>query len=155
MSSLADRMEDYFKKLLSLSASGYIDIKRKELAGKFMCVPSQVNYVLETRFTLEKGFSVESKRGGKGFVRIRKLDLSAENLLTMILHEIMDAQISDNSARGMIDRLYELKYISFRESRLMETTVNSLQSVKDVTLRKSLTGLLLRDMLLMLIKYNF
>ncbi|MDO9535021.1 MAG: CtsR family transcriptional regulator [Bacillota bacterium] len=155
MGSLADSMEDYLKKLLSLSASGCIDIKRKELAGKFMCVPSQVNYVLETRFTLEKGFSVESKRGGKGFVRIRKLDLSAENLLSMILQDIMDAQMSESSARGMIHRLYELKYISFRESRLMETTLNSLQIVQDVTLRNSLTGLLLRDMLLMLIKYNF
>ena len=155
MGSLADSMEDYLKKLLLLSPSGCIDIKRKELAAKFMCVPSQVNYVLETRFTLERGFSVESKRGGKGFVRIRKLDLSAENLLAMILQDIMDAQMSENSARGMIQRLYELKYISFRESRLMETTLDSLQSVQDVSLRKSLTGLFLRDMLLMLIKYNY
>jgi transcriptional regulator of stress and heat shock response len=154
MASLVDSMEDYLKKLLSLSASGCIDIKRKELAGKFMCVPSQVNYVLETRFTMEKGFSVESKRGGKGFVRIRKLDLSAGNLLTMILQDIMDAQISENSARGIIHRLYEMKYISFRESRLMETTLNSLQIIEDAALRKSLTGLLIRDMLLMLIKHN-
>ena len=64
MSNLADGMEEYLKKLLTLSPSGYIDLKRKELAGKFNCVPSQVNYVLETRFTLEKGYMVESKRGG-------------------------------------------------------------------------------------------
>ena len=62
MSNLADGMDDYLKKLLTLSASGYIEIKRKELAAKFRCVPLQVNYVLETRFTLDRGFW--SRAGG-------------------------------------------------------------------------------------------
>ncbi|RJX27256.1 MAG: CtsR family transcriptional regulator [Dethiobacter sp.] len=153
MSTLADGMEDYLKKLLTLSVSGYIDIKRKELSGKFNCVPSQVNYVLETRFTLEKGYLVESKRGGKGFVRIRKLQASLENLLDVFLQDILSGQISDDRARGLIQRLYDLKYISLRESRLMEATLDSLTIIKDKSLQETLRGWLLKDMLLMLIKF--
>ena len=88
MSNLADGIEDYLKKLLTLSASGYIEIKRKELAAKFSCVPSQVNYVLETRFTMERGFLVESKRGGEGFFSIKKFNLPAKKLLSMLMPEI-------------------------------------------------------------------
>jgi len=152
MSNLADGMEEYLKKLLTLSSSGYIDIKRKELACKFNCVPSQVNYVLETRFTLEKGYLVESKRGGKGYVRIRKLQASLENLLEMLLTEISSGHLSDEKAKGLIQRLYELKYISLRESKLMEAVLDCLSAVRDKSLQETLRGWLLKDMLLMLIK---
>ncbi len=153
MSNLADRMEEYLKKLLILSPAGYIDIKRKELANKFLCVPSQINYVLGTRFTLDKGYLVESKRGGKGYVRIKKLQLSVENLLSTFLKEIAAGGISDDRARGIIQRLYELKYISLRESRLMETALSGLKTVGDDTFREELCGLLLKEMLLLLIKF--
>lgn len=153
MSSLANIMEDYLKKLLTLSASGYIDIKRRELAGKFNCVPSQVNYVLETRFTLERGYIVESKRGGKGFVRIRKLQISLENFLNVLGEDASAGRISDDQAKGLIHRLYDQKYVSLRESRLMEAAMDSLHLIKDKTLQQKLRGWLLKDMLLMLIKF--
>jgi len=152
MSNLADSMEEYLKKLLTLSASGYIDVKRKELASKFNCVPSQVNYVLETRFTLEKGYLVESRRGGKGFIRIRKLRVSVESLLGVFWQDIFSGKFSDDRARGLINRLYDLKYISFREARLMEAALESLGIVKDKSLQETLKGWLIRDMLLVLIK---
>lgn len=153
MSNLADRMEEYLKKLLILSPSGYIDIKRKELANKFLCVPSQINYVLGTRFTLDKGYLVESKRGGKGYVRIKKLQLSVENLLSTFPKDLVGGGISEDRARGIIQRLYELKYISLRESGLMESALSGLKAVEDNSFRKELRGLLLRDMLLLLIKF--
>jgi transcriptional regulator CtsR len=153
MSNLADRMEEYLKKLLILSPSGYIDIKRKELANKFLCVPSQINYVLGTRFTLDKGYLVESKRGGKGYVRIKKLQLSVENLLSTFPKDLVAGGISEDRARGIIQRLYELKYISLRESGLMESALSGLKVVEDNSFRKELRGLLLRDMLLLLIKF--
>ncbi|NMB41060.1 MAG: CtsR family transcriptional regulator [Firmicutes bacterium] len=153
MSNVTERMEDYLRKLLNYSASGYIDIKRKELAGKFNCVPSQVNYVLETRFTLEKGYMVESKRGGKGFLRIRKLKASLESLLDMFIEDVTDGQITDDQARGLIQRLYDLKYVSLRESKLMEATMDSLLiEAEDRLLQEKLRGRLLKDMLLMLLK---
>ncbi len=147
-------MEEYLKKLLKLSTAGFIDIRRKELAGKFSCVPSQVNYVLETRFTVEKGYLVESKRGGRGFVRIRQIQLPVENILAMFFREVIDGGISSSKAKGLIVRLYESKFISFRESKLIEASLESVQLIKDETARDIIRGRMLKEMLLMLVKIN-
>jgi transcriptional regulator CtsR len=152
MSNLSNSMEEYLKRLLTLSTAGFIDIRRKELASKFSCVPSQVNYVLETRFTLDKGYLVESKRGGKGFVRIRKIQLPAENILALFFQEIMTGRINESKVSGLIQRLYESKYISFRESKIMEAALESLKIIKDELLREKLRASLFHEMLLMLVK---
>ena len=56
-----------------MSEREVVEIKRNEIADKFQCVPSQINYVINTRFTIEKGYVVESKRGGGGYIRIMKV----------------------------------------------------------------------------------
>ena len=71
MANLSDYIEDYLKKLLSLSSRRYVDIQRGELAQKFDCVPSQINYVLSTRFSLERGYVVESRRGERIYSHYR------------------------------------------------------------------------------------
>ena len=68
--SLTDRIEEYIKVLINRSDQQQIEIQRAELAETFSCVPSQVTYVLATRFTVKHGYITESKRGGKGFVQI-------------------------------------------------------------------------------------
>jgi len=150
MNNLADGMEDYLKKLLNLSASGYIEIKRKELAAKFNCVPSQVNYVLETRFTLERGFFVESRRGGKGFVSIKKLNLPAQELLSVLLPDILAGRIEDDKARMLLGKFYEEKYISLRERRLIECFLNALVSLEEESRQRELRSLLWKNMLAIL-----
>jgi len=150
MSNLADGMEDYLKKLLNLSASGYIEIKRKELAAKFRCVPSQVNYVLETRFTLEKGFCVESRRGGKGFVSIKKLNQPTLELLSALLPEILEGKISDEKARMLLSRFYEEKYISLRERKLVESFFTTLYTLEEESQRVKLRSQLWKSMLVVL-----
>ena len=150
MSNLADGMEDYLKKLLTLSASGYIEIKRKELATKFRCVPSQVNYVLETRFTMERGFLVESKRGGKGFVSIKKLNFPAQKLLSILMPEIEEGRIDSEKAKILLHKIYEEKYISFREQRLMETVLDTLYFLDEESQQAKLRSLLLKNMLIVL-----
>lgn len=151
MSNLSNNMEEYLKKLLKLSTAGFIDIRRKELASKFSCVPSQVNYVLETRFTLERGYLVESKRGGRGFLRIRRIQLPVKNILAMFFQEATENGIGSKKAKDLIIRLYESKFVSFRESRLIEASLGSLQSIKDESLRDKLRGKMLKEMLLVLV----
>ena len=68
--SLADRIEQYLKVLIEHSCENQIEIQRAELAETFCCVPSQVTYVISTRFTGQEGYITESRRGGKGYVRI-------------------------------------------------------------------------------------
>ena len=70
--SLADRIEQYLKVLISRSDDKSIEIQRIELAETFDCVPSQVTYVIGTRFTEKEGYITESRRGGCGYVRIRQ-----------------------------------------------------------------------------------
>lgn len=147
MSNLADNMEYYLKKLLTLSANGFLEIKRKELAGKFNCVPSQVNYVLATRFTLEQGYMVESRRGGKGYLRIRKVDTDGWDLPGGILQELQQKSFSAGQAMGIIERLLMGKYISLRESRLMEAALKCIAVVESEQLQGELRSLLIRRMI--------
>lgn len=64
MRNISDIIEQYLKNILHESPEGTVEIQRNDLADQFSCVPSQINYVISTRFTLEKGYVVESKRGG-------------------------------------------------------------------------------------------
>lgn len=123
MRNLAEIIEAYFLRLLSASPHRYIDFCRKEVAEKFNCVPSQINYVLETRFTLEKGFFVESRRGGGGYLRISKVDIARNKpLLDAISLELGD-KISQKSAEDFIDRLVLEMVISRREGCLLKVAV--------------------------------
>lgn len=80
--SLTDQIEQYIKALIARSQDGQIEIQRIELAETFACVPSQITYVISTRFTLEQGYYSESRRGGNGYVKIRECrnTLSEPNL---------------------------------------------------------------------------
>src|SRR5699024_11440478 len=70
MRNISDIIEEYLKKKFNTKGKNAIEIKRSEIANQFQCVPSQINYVINTRFTIEKGYIVESKRGGGGYIRI-------------------------------------------------------------------------------------
>lgn len=74
--SLVAAIESYLKQLLRESPEGWIEVRRKEIAERFDCVPSQVTYVLNTRFNPKHGYLVESRRGGSGYIRIWKLSVA-------------------------------------------------------------------------------
>ena len=104
MVTLAKQIENYIKQMIDQSEQGFIDIRRSEMAGLFMCVPSQINYVLETRFSNQQGYLVESRRGGGGFVRIIKLSVEgSENLLAMV-NRAEGKQVSQKNGEGKESR---------------------------------------------------
>ncbi|MBQ8827985.1 MAG: CtsR family transcriptional regulator [Clostridia bacterium] len=70
MARLSDSIEEFIKAMLDEDELDTIEIQRNELAGHFKCVPSQINYVISTRFSPEKGYMVESRRGGGGYIKI-------------------------------------------------------------------------------------
>ena len=125
MRNISDYIENHLKKLLSESEQGLIEIQRANLAEKFKCVPSQINYVLTTRFTLEKGFVIESRRGGRGYIRIVKVPLNNQ---TNIIHDLCDLigkEITPLHAEGIIQRLLEEDLVTARESNLIQAIVKS------------------------------
>ena len=82
MATVSDVIEEFI--LSILDNSNEIDLSRNELAEYFKCVPSQINYVLSTRFSPERGYYVESKRGGGGNIKIKRIDISKNNYIMKI-----------------------------------------------------------------------
>jgi transcriptional regulator CtsR len=126
MSSLANRIEAYIKRLLAASPNSTLVLQRKELAERFRCVPSQINYVLSTRFTTELGYLVESRRGGGGFIRIRRLDLNRDKVVQIMeMLSELNSEVNKDEALDFVTRLMESRLITRRENRLMKAVLNS------------------------------
>lgn len=117
MASLADEIEAYIRGLLQSSPDGAIVIQRTEMAERFDCVPSQISYVLMTRFTPDRGYVVEGRRGGGGNIRV--LQLAAEQRELAIFLGGIDA-IDQARAMGLVIRVMEAGLISDREALLMQ-----------------------------------
>ncbi|MEQ8176353.1 MAG: CtsR family transcriptional regulator [Syntrophomonadaceae bacterium] len=113
--SLADKIEQYIKVLIEKSGAGQIEIQRSELAETFSCVPSQVTYVISTRFTQEEGYVTESRRGGNGFVRITR---------TQWINKV-DNSINRNQIKAYLDDLLKRQLIGNQEYTMLVYVVES------------------------------
>jgi transcriptional regulator of stress and heat shock response len=120
MPSLSDQIEDYLRKLLALSSRDYVEIQRGELAGKFSCAPSQINYVLSTRFPLERGYLVEGRRGGGGCIRIHRINPLQVRTWEEVLDKMTAGEFTPAKAAQFLKRSCEDKIISRREAGLVE-----------------------------------
>lgn len=113
--SLAAQIEGYIKRLLDHSENGSVELKRADLAEMFMCVPSQINYVLNTRFSSEAGYFIETRRGGAGYVRIVRTGRVDSADLAALLAESKDKPIGRQTADNLLVRLYEEDILTARE----------------------------------------
>ena len=120
MASLSREIENYLKALLEEQA-GILEIQRSLLSEQFSCVPSQINYVLQTRFTPQNGYIVETRRGGGGYVRIIHVPIQEDddikNVMDAIGHELGEAD-----AERMLGRFY-------REGLISKDTAHILQAL--------------------------
>lgn len=119
MRNISDVIEEYLKRVLELSEREIVEIKRSEMADKFQCVPSQINYVINTRFTMERGYLVESKRGGGGYIRITRVRIHDQVHLLEQLKHVIGNKITQTNAQDIIVRLLEEEIITEKEARLM------------------------------------
>lgn len=125
MGNLADRIEEYLKRVLEQTAEGYIVLQRSELAGEFACVPSQINYVLDTRFTVERGYLVESRRGGGGYLRIIRLGLGIEGQYQQVIRQLIGEQLSRARSSALVDRLLDEELVTPREAAIIKSIISS------------------------------
>ena len=119
MKNITDIIEQYLKKILDKKGTDFIEIKRNEIADQFQCVPSQINYVINTRFTTEKGYMVESKRGGGGYIRIIRVKHKDEAELIDEIIDMINPKISFQSAVDVVERLLDEDIITKREAQIM------------------------------------
>jgi len=153
MPNLSDQIEKYLMRLIN-KYKGEIEIKRNQLANDFNCAPSQINYVLETRFPVERGYVVESQRGGGGYVRIIRLEMDdVQEVLRNIVSQL-GGPISQREAEGIIDRLYENNYLAIREKNLMEIALHRRIIGVGLPHRDYIRGRILRGMLEVILKYE-
>lgn len=148
MRKISDVIEHYLKQIIDNSASGAVEIQRNDLADKFSCVPSQINYVISTRFTVEKGYVVESKRGGGGFVRIQRLQLPNIQGLQFHVEQIIGQTIDQTSAEGLIYQLKEAGHLSQREANMMNVAIHRDHLQIKLPYRDELRARLLKAMLI-------
>jgi len=151
MRNISDLIEQYLKQMIRESAEGTVEIQRNELADKFSCVPSQINYVIATRFTLERGYLVESKRGGGGFIRIRKLELPACQPIHEHVLRTIGSRIDQSAAEGLIYQLAEAKLLNGREAQLLKAAVSRETLAVTLPLRDEIRARLLKAMLIALL----
>ncbi|MFO7941139.1 MAG: CtsR family transcriptional regulator [Bacillota bacterium] len=134
MPTLSDYIERYLRRLIEESGE-MVEIKRAELATQFRCVPSQINYVLQTRFTPERGYVIESRRGGGGYIRIIRLSDGPRTRFLRGLLADLDESLTVQEARGYLQRMREAGILTRREQRLMSIALGvdrgSLTKVSD------------------------
>ena len=154
MSNLTNHIEKYIKSLIEESKNNIIEIKRNELALELRCVPSQINYVLQTRFSPERGYKVESQRGGGGYIRITKINSKATQIILHLNHTLEDG-ISHSQCRDLLLRLAEAGIFTDREGRiLLEITKADVLKIP-LPIRDKVRASILRQALVSAIDENW
>ena len=128
LNNKADTIEEYILKRLKQNADKQIELKRTALADEISCAPSQISYVLSTRFTTERGFVVESRRGLGGYIRIALIpeELDQKQLLYRDMINDIDEETPFDDVKSMLEFLLQNKLITRREAELAAQMAFSL-----------------------------
>ena len=150
MAQLSDSIERFIKELMESDAQ--IELRRNELAQHFGCAPSQINYVLATRFTVDHGYIIESRRGGGGYIRIVRMGKRcADDLLSAMLERIGNS-IDEDSAVALIANLLDRKLVTTNEARLMRSAVGRNALALPVSAKDVLRAAVLSNMIVQVFK---
>src|SRR5699024_2001181 len=122
--SISDIIEAYLKEVLKSEGDEMIEIKRNEMANHFECVPSQINYVINTRFTLERGYLIESKRGGGVYIRIKRIEHRDDSHLIDYIISIINPVVSQQVAENVHERLRNKEIITEREEKIILSAID-------------------------------
>ncbi len=114
---LTSLIEDFIKEMMA-EEDGTIELKRNELASRFGCVPSQINYVISTRFSPERGYVVESRRGGGGYIKIQRVMPKPGNQMMHVVNAIGD-YVSYSDAAAIVRNCYDYDLITEKEARII------------------------------------
>jgi len=153
MSVLSDTIEQFIKNLMS-EYEGKIELQRNELAQHFNCAPSQINYVLATRFTPDKGYIIESRRGGGGYIRLVRLKVDKADHLFMLATNRIGEEISERNATDVIIRLVESGAVTAGEGDLMRAAVSSKALNVPVMIKDRIRASILKQLVLVLLERN-
>ena len=150
MSNIADMIESYILRQLATRQDGQVELRRTDIADEISCAPSQISYVLSTRFTQDKGFVVESRRGLGGFIRIVQVplrDLVYQDMLSKI-----DEETNMETMQSMVRYLVQHGMVETREAALLMQMVTGLFHSETLAAKERVQ--MLKTMILTLEKFR-
>lgn len=148
MSKLSNSIEEFLNELI-FESGGVVEIQRSKISDQFNCAPSQINYVLTTRFTPFKGYYVESRRGGGGYIRIVKVKIEDDDERLDRFLDFVGNSITKNNSDDLLEELVRLKKVTRREMELMKVSLSD-RSLSQCENRNELRADLLKNMLLVI-----
>lgn len=152
---LSDSIESFIKTLLT-QEEPEVELKRNELAEYFGCAPSQINYVLATRFSPDHGYIIESRRGGGGYIRIVRVVQSGGQRLMYLANERIGDAISEAEAARLIHQLAEQGFITTQEGEIMRAAISAQALSVPIpdSLKAAMRARILRTMLMTIARQN-
>ena len=103
---ISDLIASFLQESLDEAENGVLEVQRSDLAQRFNCVPGQINYVMSPRFSPERGYIVESRRGGNGYIRITRVQVDRQTLLMHVINSLGD-RVDLASARAILSNLVQ------------------------------------------------
>ncbi len=143
MSTIADLIERYIKQQIRRSENQAVALSRAQLAELFSCVPSQINYVLTTRFTLERGYVIESRRGGGGYIRVAQIKSQDRHRLAEELFMEIGEEITEGESEQFLASFHDLDVISSEQVKLIRAILQR-ETAMAIQAREALRASLLR-----------
>lgn len=147
---ISDMIEDFIKELFT-EEEEYIEIQRNDLAEQFNCVPSQINYVISTRFKPSQGYYVESKRGGGGHIKIKKINITKSNYFMHIINNIGDV-LTQQEADIFISNFLSYNMLKQEQAKLLKVATSDNILVVSQPTRDKIRANIFKNMLLNLIE---
>lgn len=124
MARISDIIAQFINDMIEDEKNKEVMIQRNELADKFNCAPSQINYVLTTRFTIEKGYMIESRRGGGGYIIIKRVEYNSKEKQLDEINKAIGDSLTYSSAILLIEHLYNTNLITKREFEIIKISIN-------------------------------
>ncbi len=144
---MSDLIEEFIKELFDEKDQDYVEIQRNELAQQFHCVPSQINYVISTRFKPSQGYYVESKRGGGGNIKIKKVNTSKSDYMMHIIKNI-GKELTANDVDILISDFLTYNIISKKEAKLLKVATSDNVLKLDTKIKDEVRARIFKNMLI-------
>lgn len=147
---MSDMIEEFIKELFDDEENDYIEIQRNDLAEHFNCVPSQINYVISTRFKPAQGYYVESKRGGGGHITIKKVNINNSDYIMHIIPSIGE-KLTAQEVDIFISNLLSYKIINEEQAKLLKVATSDNVLIIPQQYRDLLRANIFKNMLINLV----
>ncbi len=148
--NISDIIEEFI--LEQFDNSNDVSLSRNELANYFNCAPSQINYVLSTRFTTPKGFLIESRRGGGGYIRLSRVDLNKNDYINNLLCHVLNADLDYPTSLQILKNLSELNIINSQTAQALGYALSPKALAMPVKIENKQRANILKNVLINIIK---